>query len=119
MDEVTLNLANFALNMHSMKQIVAARNMANVGNHDKLNVDFSDILGRLEHMPEAKQVAYLQELNAIGTDLVDQLQTTTNEAVDLQESNSDSTKAMLEYQALVEVINRKMGLMGTVLGGGR
>ncbi|UAA37595.1 hypothetical protein KIH87_12835 [Paraneptunicella aestuarii] len=119
MDEVTLNLANFALNMHSMRQIVAARNMANVGNHEKLQVDFSEILNRIEQMPEAKQSAYLSELNALGTGLVDQLQTNTGDAVDLQEANSESTKAMLEYQALVEVINRKMGLMGTVLGGNR
>lgn len=119
MDELTLNLTNFALNMHTMKQMVASKNMANVGNFDKLEVDFSHHLNALENMTETQQLQYLNNLNAKGLELQQELQVNTGKAINLQDENAASTKALMEYQALVEVLNRKIGMTQMVLGGGK
>jgi flagellar basal-body rod protein FlgB len=117
MEGITLNLVNFALDMHMTKQSVASQNIANVDLKNRVDVDFSDYLNGIEALDGDRKLEYLLRLNSQKQSQLEGVLRHTNEAIDIDQEHAESTKAMLEYQALVEALNRKMGLMALVLGG--
>jgi flagellar basal-body rod protein FlgB len=119
MDNITLNLVNFALSMHTVKQSVASKNIANVDFQNKLSVDFSEHLKRIESMSADNKLDYLQILNGQNLELQSDVVSQTNVAINIETEHAQSTKAMIEYQALVEAVNRKIGMMALVSGGQR
>lgn len=102
--------------MHSVKQSVASKNIANVDFQTKLVADFSEHLNRLETLTDVKKLEYLEVLNSRDLDVQNGVVTDTKSVINLEQEHADSTKAMLEYQALVETVNRKVSMMALVLG---
>ena len=100
MDPLTVGLAKFALNMHSIEQMVASKNIANAGIKTAQKVDFSQHLSALNRLSGDQKVAYLNE-----------------KAVSIEAEHAVSTKAMLEYEALIETLNRKMSMTALVIRG--
>lgn len=119
MNEVTMELSRFALNMHSIKQAVASKNLASTETGKKLTVNFSTQLAQLDRLPEKEKLILLKDLNGQGMALANTLVKEQTGNVELDVEHGKSTEAQLEYQALVETLNRKIRLMGVVMGGNR
>jgi flagellar basal body rod protein FlgB len=119
MDNLSINLINFALNMHTVKQAVASQNIANADFKTKLVTDFSEHLQRIEKLPNEQKLEYLKVLNSQDLSIQQGVVTDSKENISIEAEHAESTKAMLEFQAMVEVVNRKMSMMSLVLGGQR
>lgn len=117
MDPLTVGLAKFALNMHSIEQMVASKNIANAGIKTAQKVDFSQHLSALNRLSGDQKVAYLNVLNDQGMRLANDVTTDTEKAVSIEAEHAVSTKAMLEYEALIETLNRKMSMTALVIRG--
>lgn len=116
MDNLTLNLVKFGLDMHSVRQTVAASNIAGAELGNTLKVDFSEYLQRLDSMEEKDQLALLQAINSNGDNLKALISEEQGLDVNVEQQHAASTKAMLEYQALVEALNRRLSIKSLVLG---
>lgn len=117
MDELTINLARFALNVQTLRQQVASKNIANVASGERVTTDFSQYLNQIEALSRQDKIAYLQALNNSGVAGLESAVQQVGGSTGLEQEHSNSTKAMLEYQALIEALSRKMSIMGTVFGG--
>jgi flagellar basal body rod protein FlgB len=117
MDSLTIGLAKFALNMHSIEQMVASKNIANAGIKTAQKVDFSRHLSALSRLSDSQKADYLSVLNDQGMNLANEVTIETNKAVSIEAQHAESTKAMLEYEALIETLNRKVSMTALVIGG--
>ena len=116
MDNLTLNLVKLGLDMHTIRQSVAASNIAGADNGSKLTVDFSEHLQRLERLDSEDQLAYLQALNSNSDNLKSMISESSEASISIEKQHADSTKAMLEYQALIEALNRRLSIKSLVTG---
>ena len=119
MDDFTLNLIKFGLDIQSTKQSVAAQNIARADKNERMTVDFSAYLEQLDFLSKDKKHAFLQVFNSNAENLTAAIETQTDTAVNIEAEHADSTKAMLEYQALVEALNRRLSIRSLVIGGGQ
>ncbi|GLR70010.1 hypothetical protein [Agaribacter marinus] len=115
MEPVTFELVKFALDMQSAQQKMAAKNIANADFQTQMKLDFKQPLARLDAMNNEQRLDYLKVFNSNAGN-IESLEYDTGNAVDLATENSDSTKAMLEFQALVEALNRRLSIKSLVLG---
>jgi flagellar basal body rod protein FlgB len=116
MNELSLNLAIFGLNMHQLEQSVASYNITNKGIAQKITVDFEKYINDVKSLSNSEQLVTLKNINNSNLSLDSEFIDKSSEMVSLDIEHGNSTKAMLEYQALVETVNRKMGLMKVVFG---
>lgn len=116
MEDLTIELVKFALNRYSSEQLMASRNIALAGIETKKSLDFQSVLNNLQGMSDTQQVAALKQYNLEHRSLVDEVTVDSGQRVVLEQEHALSTKASLEYQALVEALSRKMSIKGLVTG---
>ena len=116
MEDLTIELVKFALNRYSSEQLMASRNIALAGIESKKTLDFESVLNNLQSLSNNQQVDTLKQLNLQHQSLVQQVTVDTGESIVLEQEHALSTKASLEYQALVEALSRKMSIKGLVTG---
>jgi len=119
MDDFTLNLVKFGLDIQSTKQAVAAQNIARSDRNERMIVDFSAYFEQLDSLTQDKKHVFLQVFNSNPENLTSAVETQTDTAVNIETEHADSTKAMLEYQALVEALNRRLSIRSLVIEGGQ
>ncbi|WP_199611752.1 hypothetical protein [Flocculibacter collagenilyticus] len=119
MNEVTLDLVKLSLNMQTIKQSVAAKNIANIDSNSRITVNFEDLITQLESMSESQKSQYVKVLNENTENLNKYIQTDNTELTSIESEHADSTKAMLEYQAMIEALNRKISMKALVMGGSK
>lgn len=119
MNEITFELSRFALNMHSIRQQVAASNIANQHRAETHTVDFSQKLSQLENLSSSDKLLWLKDANQNVELLLEQVISQEDKKADLGTQTLHSTQAQMDYQLMVETLNRKMKLMEAVVAGGR
>ncbi len=117
MEDVTLQLVKFALDRYAYTQEVASKNIALSGIESRKTVDFDTILSDLKAMPESQQLAMLEQISSQERSLMQSLTTDTGETVAIEHEHAISTKASLEYQAMIEALKRKMSIKSLIFGG--
>lgn len=117
MEDFTLQLVKLALNMHLTTQQVAAQNIAKNGLSNHSQVDFSSLLEQIKSTPDEQKLTLVEQLNNGGVAGLQHFINLTDESVNIEKSHANSTKAVLEYQTLVEALNRKMAIKSLVYGG--
>ncbi|MFC3121536.1 hypothetical protein [Agaribacter flavus] len=115
MEPVTIEIVKFALDMQSAQQQIAARNIANADFQTQMKLDYKQPLSRLAAMNDEQRLDYLKVFNS-NTKNIESLEYDTGRTIDLASENAESTRAMLEFQALVEALNRRLSIKSLVLG---
>lgn len=114
-NEISTRLLVLSMDMEAYKQQVAAVNVANASNkgYAAQKVNFNQVLEQLESSPDRHQLAHRIEL--FDTANVEQFaeveQHLEGHPVMLDEEILASSQAAGKYQALAELLDRRLGLI--------
>lgn len=117
MDDLTLNLIKFSLNLRTIQQNVASENIAGVGLKSKSNVNFDDLLSEIKNQSRGDMNDTIKALNDANGKLRSMIVKSSTEKTKIEEEHLNSTKAMIEYQSLIEALNRRMKIKSIIYGG--
>ncbi|NQY34878.1 MAG: hypothetical protein HRT37_07930 [Alteromonadaceae bacterium] len=119
---VTLDLLRLSLDMATSEQKVAAANIANanVEGYQKIGINFQDMLNEISSMDDWGQKIVIDGWSSNWQAMEEQaIYKISDEQVKLDEEVASSIKASMKYEALIEGVNRKYGMMRLVVSNGR
>lgn len=122
--DITKSVVVWAMDLAQLRQTVASKNIANAhaSDYTAQKVDFSAQLASIADagQDEHKLMTALQSVQRQGFTTRDDVAISLlNSTVAMDSQVAEITKNSLQYQSLVEGLNRKFGLMRLAIVGGR
>ncbi|MCF6436986.1 hypothetical protein [Pseudoalteromonas sp. MMG022] len=120
-DLLSIEALRLSLNMAATEQRLALENLAShsiSGAHSQ-RADFSSLLADINSMPSEQKSQAMSQLSDQWQDIETYYVNQGNKKASLDEEVALSMQASGKYQKLVEVLNRKIGLMNMAVSGGK
>ena len=120
-DQASIELIRLALNVSASQQRLALENLASasIENAKYKEIDFASVLSQLRSSDSATRLKTAAMISNNWQQIEQDVTVTSFKEVKLDEEVALSLKASGNYQKMVELMNRKMGLMKLAVTGGK